>query len=388
MPEPTHADDIVGGGRVSPQVETEATIPVEHEMIIRALEEFRLFCEDTQQKGESVSDSRLWQEKLREILGAPEFDSLHARGVFEANIVYQLANGWQPGHEILFVAAVNVFRWREEPNRLRAFGEGGAVIDLAVLQYLMFEDLRGSPEYAHFRQAVARLRTRKPPAIGELVTIYPYIEALAQHYPTWLSIITDVSSIETWQKKSKDVPVWRQKYSVQGVLKKILSAPKNMLHWHWSHKVYAFIVIVGVISGLSKPGSVPKAPPTSSNYSVYQVPVANESQPRIPSSAELVKQTNSSHRTSGPEILEVRAIYPRQSLLKNEEGQVIVRVLINELGKADSAQITQSSGFPLLDDAALDAAKNGSFKPYMESGKAVSSFATLPISFSLTDRRK
>lgn len=364
----------------------ESTITVDYQKIYQELEDFRLFCDGMQRRDEPVGDLVSWQEKLNEILARREFDNLHARGIFEANIIYQLVSGWKPGYETLFVAAANVFRWREEPNRLKAFGEGGAIIDLAVLQYLMFEDLRGSPQYPYFRKAVARLRIGKQPAVSELLALYPYMEVLAQHYPTWLSIITDVSSLEAWQKKDKEIPAWRRKYGNFSALKAVRFVPKSLANWHWSARLFLFFIVMSVVTAIFNPE--PQATRSRYQSPALQAPIGSESQPRIPSSAELVRQVNSSPHTSGPTVVQVRPIYPGMSLLRKEEGTVIVRVLINELGSVNEAEIVQSSGFSLLDNAALEAAKNGSFKPYVEHGKPKPVLATLPVAFSLSDYRK
>lgn len=89
--------------------------------------------------------------------------------------------------------------------------------------------------------------------------------------------------------------------------------------------------------------------------------------------------------TSGIEVLHLPKEYPALSRRMGEEGTVVLRIFINERGQPDPAKISvhQSSGYFRLDEAARQAATQASFRPYMESGKAVAVFALLPIKFRL-----
>lgn len=75
--------------------------------------------------------------------------------------------------------------------------------------------------------------------------------------------------------------------------------------------------------------------------------------------------------------------YPRASRRLRETGRAIVRVLINEAGQPQQVQLKTSTGFPLLDEAALAAVRKARFKPYIEDGKPRSGWAVIPLSFDL-----
>lgn len=75
--------------------------------------------------------------------------------------------------------------------------------------------------------------------------------------------------------------------------------------------------------------------------------------------------------------------YPRTSKRLGEEGKVLVRLLINTRGLVDKATLEKSSGFNRLDEAALDAARRGRFKPYTENGMAIAAIAIVPFDFTL-----
>ncbi|MEJ1960185.1 MAG: TonB family protein [Gammaproteobacteria bacterium] len=79
--------------------------------------------------------------------------------------------------------------------------------------------------------------------------------------------------------------------------------------------------------------------------------------------------------------------YPAESRRSGEEGLVVLRVLINELGRADRVEVERSSGHVRLDEAACNAVRRARFRPYLENGVARMALATIPIEFSWKSRR-
>jgi protein TonB len=88
--------------------------------------------------------------------------------------------------------------------------------------------------------------------------------------------------------------------------------------------------------------------------------------------------------SSGVEYIQPpRPEYPPASRRMGEEGKAVLRVLVNDKGRAERIEVQKSSGSPRLDEAARQAAQRALFKPYMEDGKAVAVFVVVPISFQL-----
>jgi protein TonB len=79
--------------------------------------------------------------------------------------------------------------------------------------------------------------------------------------------------------------------------------------------------------------------------------------------------------------------YPPESKRSGEEGLVVLRVLINELGRAARVEVERSSGHVRLDEAARIAVQRALFRPYVENGVARVALATIPIEFSWKSRR-
>ena len=75
--------------------------------------------------------------------------------------------------------------------------------------------------------------------------------------------------------------------------------------------------------------------------------------------------------------------YPPLSRRMGEEGKVILRVLVNPQGSADSVEVRTSSGSQRLDDAAVNTVKHWKFIPAKHGDTAVQSAVLVPIIFKL-----
>ena len=88
--------------------------------------------------------------------------------------------------------------------------------------------------------------------------------------------------------------------------------------------------------------------------------------------------------TSGVDYLQApRPEYPAASRRLHEQGKTLLRVLINQQGQPEKAEIQQSSGSARLDEAARQAVLAALFKPYSENGKSIAVYALVPIRFQL-----
>ena len=78
--------------------------------------------------------------------------------------------------------------------------------------------------------------------------------------------------------------------------------------------------------------------------------------------------------------------YPRLSERLRERGKAVLRVELDEFGRAAKIEVQTSSGFPRLDEAAVNAVKNWRCTPAKRGGVAVRSVALQPINFTLKGR--
>lgn len=77
--------------------------------------------------------------------------------------------------------------------------------------------------------------------------------------------------------------------------------------------------------------------------------------------------------------------YPAEALKLRQEGAVLLRVEVDPKGDVASVVLRQSSGFPLLDEAAQKSVSTWRFKPGRLAGIAVSTSVDIPVRFKLKD---
>ena len=75
--------------------------------------------------------------------------------------------------------------------------------------------------------------------------------------------------------------------------------------------------------------------------------------------------------------------YPRMSRRMGEQGTVLVRVFISVDGRAEKAEIRTSSGYPRLDEAALETVQRWRYVPGQRAGQPEAMWFNVPIRFVL-----
>ncbi|WP_339081796.1 energy transducer TonB [Pseudomonas sp. TMP9] len=79
--------------------------------------------------------------------------------------------------------------------------------------------------------------------------------------------------------------------------------------------------------------------------------------------------------------------YPSQARRRNQQGEVLVEVRLDERGQQRSLNVLRSSGVDSLDRAALEAVAKWRFRPETSGGQVVPSRIQIPIRFALTASR-
>lgn len=75
--------------------------------------------------------------------------------------------------------------------------------------------------------------------------------------------------------------------------------------------------------------------------------------------------------------------YPLLAREKGYEGTVYLRVLVRADGRVERLAVDRSSGYEILDRAAVDSVKGWAFFPAKKGGKSVESWVLLPVKFAL-----
>jgi protein TonB len=86
--------------------------------------------------------------------------------------------------------------------------------------------------------------------------------------------------------------------------------------------------------------------------------------------------------------LAISAYYPRLSLRLKEEGVVTNTFCVNEEGQVTSLQVTRSSGYKRLDEAALRLTRDSRWKAGTLNGQPVPSCALHTLTFFLTPNER
>jgi periplasmic protein TonB len=75
--------------------------------------------------------------------------------------------------------------------------------------------------------------------------------------------------------------------------------------------------------------------------------------------------------------------YPVQAVRERMEGKVILKVLVGLEGEPEEISLKKSSGYELLDRAAITAAKSWTFNAGVKTGIVTRSYLLVPIEFNL-----
>jgi protein TonB len=81
----------------------------------------------------------------------------------------------------------------------------------------------------------------------------------------------------------------------------------------------------------------------------------------------------------------VKPDYPAMSRRHAESGTAYVRFVVGLTGKLENIELKKSSGYDRLDQAALDAVRASTCKPYLENGEPIRAAYTQPYQFGLND---
>lgn len=107
-------------------------------------------------------------------------------------------------------------------------------------------------------------------------------------------------------------------------------------------------------------------------------PAASTAAPAAPAAATTLPSSSAAYLNNAPPP------YPAMSRRLGETGKVVVRVLIGADGRAEKAEIAQSSGYQRLDDAALQTARDRwRYVPGTKAGVPTAMWFKVPINFVL-----
>ena len=143
-----------------------------------------------------------------------------------------------------------------------------------------------------------------------------------------------------------------------------------------------------VVRSISKPVRWPQAtlPVEAVAPEVSSVPILAEAQlsaADVPATAVATMPVDTEPDYAASYLKNFQPVYPMLARRMGWRGKVILNVEVLADGRCGEAQVFQSSGHKILDDAALDSVRNWRFVPARHAGKATSQWFKIPINFSL-----
>jgi protein TonB len=162
-------------------------------------------------------------------------------------------------------------------------------------------------------------------------------------------------------------------------------------------------VVPAVTAPVAPPIITPAKPPAEIPANVQTTPkpsVAVETKPLPPSAPAQTHGDGSSPKpgldaTTQKAVVGVKAEpnylknpeppYPLAARRRHQEGLVLISVRVTAQGRAEKVEVKQSSGYPLLDEAALNAVRDWEFIPARVGNIALASEIEVPVHFKLAD---
>lgn len=78
-----------------------------------------------------------------------------------------------------------------------------------------------------------------------------------------------------------------------------------------------------------------------------------------------------------------RPIYPREARRRGVEGHVLLRVVVGEKGMSEAVTLLETSGYSVLDEAAIAAIRKWRFEPARRGGTPMTAAIDVPVTFRI-----
>ena len=132
---------------------------------------------------------------------------------------------------------------------------------------------------------------------------------------------------------------------------------------------------------------IPKRQPSRAKPASPSAPGAAESGAAVaamaPGSASDLPGKAGDRAKPESEIYNPKPVYPLLARQRGQEGEALLRVSVDAAGRVLAVDVERSSGFSLLDDAAVKGVRQWRFRPAVRNGVAVAGEVLLPVHFRL-----
>jgi protein TonB len=128
---------------------------------------------------------------------------------------------------------------------------------------------------------------------------------------------------------------------------------------------------------------LPEPPPLVAAAAEAPVPASFSVPEQAPALATVAPAAAVAARFDADYLHNPAPIYPHASRRNQEEGRVLLKVLVSAEGTTKRLQIEQSSGFARLDDAAVNAVRQWRFVAARRGNEVLEDWVLVPINFRL-----
>ena len=211
------------------------------------------------------------------------------------------------------------------------------------------------------KESVGRRREQSPLALLAVIALHVVALALLLHYQPRLSSamsqVLHVSMITLPEPLPIEEPLAPPQPRAKPVVRKTVTPPPP--------------IEAPSATAISAPPAppAPVAPPEPA-------PVVAAA-PAVPTAPMVLPRFDADYLRNPPPV------YPALSRRYNEQGKVLLRVVVNPDGTPQSVELRTSSGAQRLDEAALDAVRRWRFVPARLGNTPVTATVIVPIVFSL-----
>ncbi len=126
----------------------------------------------------------------------------------------------------------------------------------------------------------------------------------------------------------------------------------------------------------AEPASAPPGPPVPQAAPVIAMVAETAAAVTGPAPVPVVSEARFQSPPSPP-------VYPRRAAELGQRGVAVLRALVQPDGSTSEIVLWRSSGFVLLDDAALGAVRQWRFEPARRDGGAILAWVEIPVRFEL-----
>jgi hypothetical protein len=307
------------------------------------------------QSSEARHQSR-WKAVLQDSLNDDALLNLTARTIFEARIAHLLASGWKPGHEVLFVAACEVFDWTLDGRRILQFGEAGALINRAIDEWKVYESMPAGA-ISNIKQLIQAVRaTSHPEGVATRNNLMLFQE-LTGRFHSWFTIIIDRENLQNWFDAAQ-AESQRGGAQPASLLYAETAQPSEKKSGWFNWQI--FIVIIMLARGCASllgntDSSHDYSPPPS------QLPPAHQTRPSVENILDVPNP-------GSPTEEQLRAVHDRIFYVPDPAKvlgvlKVSFEVELNDGGKVIGLKKIQTSRDPEYDEAVARALRNTNVFP-------------------------